>query len=30
VTILDRPRLERQSCECYGIAKMEFDRLLCD
>ncbi len=28
VTILDRAALERQSCECYGIARMEFDRLL--
>jgi DNA-binding transcriptional regulator YhcF (GntR family) len=28
VTILDRAGLERQSCECYGISKMEFDRLL--
>jgi CRP-like cAMP-binding protein len=30
VTILDRAGLEHQSCECYGIAKMEFDRLLGD
>jgi CRP-like cAMP-binding protein len=28
VTILDRAGLERQSCECYAIARMEFDRLL--
>jgi CRP-like cAMP-binding protein len=28
VSILDRAGLERQTCECYGIAKMEFDRLL--
>ncbi len=28
VTIVDRAGLERQSCECYGIAKLEFDRLL--
>jgi CRP-like cAMP-binding protein len=30
VTIVDRAGLERQSCECYGIAKKEFDRLLGD
>jgi CRP-like cAMP-binding protein len=30
VTILDRAGLERQSCECYAIAKMEYDRLLAD
>jgi CRP-like cAMP-binding protein len=30
VTILDRAGLERLSCECYGIARMEFDRLLGD
>jgi CRP-like cAMP-binding protein len=28
VTIIDRAGLERQSCECYGISRMEFDRLL--
>jgi len=28
VTILDRPGLERRSCECYGVSKREFDRLL--
>ena len=28
VTILDRRGLERGSCECYGISKKEFDRLL--
>jgi CRP-like cAMP-binding protein len=27
VTIVDRTGLERKSCECYGIARMEFDRL---
>jgi len=26
--ILDRPGLERASCECYGIVRAEFDRLL--
>ena len=28
VTILDRRGLQRRSCECYGVAKKEFDRLL--
>jgi CRP-like cAMP-binding protein len=28
VTIIDRPGLERRSCECYGVSKREFDRLL--
>ena len=28
ITVLDRPRLERQSCECYQVVKREFDRLL--
>ncbi len=28
VVILDRRELERRSCECYGISKLEFDRLL--
>ena len=27
---LDRRGLERRSCECYGISKREFDRLLDD
>jgi CRP-like cAMP-binding protein len=30
VTILDREGLEKLSCECYGIGKREFDRLLGD
>src|ERR1019366_10693117 len=30
VTILDRRGLERRSCECYGVSKAEFDRLLGD
>jgi CRP-like cAMP-binding protein len=30
VMILDRRGLERRSCECYGISKAEFDRLLGD
>ena len=28
VTIIDRAGLIRRSCECYGISKKEFDRLL--
>jgi CRP-like cAMP-binding protein len=28
VKVLDRPRLEEVSCECYRIVKKEFDRLL--
>jgi CRP-like cAMP-binding protein len=28
ITVLDRPRLEREVCECYSVVKKEFDRLL--
>ena len=28
VTIVDRRGLERRACECYGLSKKEFDRLL--
>lgn len=28
ITVLDRPRLERLSCECYAVVKKETDRLL--
>lgn len=28
ITVLDRKRLEAQSCECYGVVKNEYDRLL--
>jgi CRP-like cAMP-binding protein len=28
VTIIDRRGLIRRSCECYGVSKNEFDRLL--
>jgi CRP-like cAMP-binding protein len=28
VSLVDRPRLETTSCECYGIVRREFDRLL--
>jgi CRP-like cAMP-binding protein len=30
VTILDRRGLQQRSCECYGVSKKEFDRLLGD
>ena len=30
VTIVDRRGLKRRSCECYGVSKKEFDRLLDD
>ena len=30
VTIIDRRGLVRRSCECYGVSKKEFDRLLGD
>ena len=28
ITVLDRPGIERRSCECYGVVKKEYDRLL--
>ncbi len=28
ITLLDRTRLEAEVCECYGVVKREFDRLL--
>ena len=28
IVVLDRPRLEAAACECYGVVKKEFDRLL--
>src|SRR5690242_1782915 len=28
ITIIDRPALEAQACECYKVVKKEFDRLL--
>ena len=28
ITVLDRPGLEHRSCECYGVVKREYDRLL--
>lgn len=30
ITVLDRPRLEQLSCECYSVVKTETDRLLSD
>lgn len=28
ITVIDRPGLEKRSCECYQVVKTEFDRLL--
>lgn len=28
ITVLDRPRVEQRSCECYAVVKREYDRLL--
>jgi CRP-like cAMP-binding protein len=28
IIVLDRPRLEQRVCECYGVVKKEYDRLL--
>lgn len=30
ITVLDRPRLEKLSCECYAVVKAETDRLFPD
>ena len=30
ITVLDRPGLERRTCECYAVVKNEYDRLLPD
>ncbi len=30
ITVLDRPGLEKRTCECYGVVKKEYDRLLPD
>jgi CRP-like cAMP-binding protein len=30
ITVLDRPGLEMEVCECYAVVKKEFDRLLSD
>src|SRR5690349_5455369 len=28
ITVVDRPGLEQRTCECYGVVKKEYDRLL--
>ena len=28
ITVLDRPGLEKRTCECYQVVKTEYDRLL--
>ena len=28
ITVLDRPGLEKRSCECYEVVRREYDRLL--
>jgi hypothetical protein len=28
ITVLDRPGVEKRSCECYAVVKKESDRLL--
>jgi CRP-like cAMP-binding protein len=28
ISVLDRPGLERRVCECYGVVRKEYDRLL--
>ena len=30
ITVLDRPGLEKLTCECYAVVKQEYDRLLPD
>jgi Mn-dependent DtxR family transcriptional regulator len=30
ITVLNRPGLEQQVCECYAVVKREVDRLLSD
>ena len=30
ITVIDRPGLERRTCECYAVVKREYDRLLPD
>ena len=30
ITVLDRPGLEKRVCECYGVVRDEFRRLLPD
>ncbi|MBC7726471.1 MAG: winged helix-turn-helix domain-containing protein, partial [Microbacteriaceae bacterium] len=28
ISVLDRPGLERRTCECYAVVKKEYERLL--
>ena len=28
ITVIDRPGLEKRTCECYSVVKKEYDRLL--
>ena len=28
ITVLDRKKVEKRSCECYAVVKTEYDRLL--
>jgi len=28
ISVLDRPGLEKRTCECYEVVKKEYDRLL--
>ncbi|CDS49648.1 cAMP-binding proteins-catabolite gene activator and regulatory subunit of cAMP-dependent protein kinases [Polaromonas sp. CG9_12] len=28
ILVLDRPGLEKRTCECYAVVKKEYDRLL--
>jgi CRP-like cAMP-binding protein len=28
ITVINRPGLEKRTCECYGVVKLEYDRLL--
>jgi Mn-dependent DtxR family transcriptional regulator len=30
ITVIDRPGLERRTCECYAVVKGEYDRRLPD
>lgn len=30
ISVLDRPKLEERTCECYQVVKLEYDRLLPD
>ncbi len=30
IMVMDRPGLEKRSCECYAVVKKEYDRLLPD